>query len=114
MLGLSVVIGIAAAVIALALTAYAHRELARRLKNPRERWFMHVLLAGVALAFAFVSVVILSQFPDVRNVFAQTARAYQDDTLGWLFQAIAFIVAVGVVHIPPAAILYIKKQREHP
>lgn len=76
----------------LAAAAYAHYRIPYHTTNPRNRWFVHLLLILVGVAFGWVN----------SQIFALTG----------LQNALIFLSAFGVVHVPAAGILFIKRQQK--
>lgn len=77
---------------AIAVVGYAHRQLARQVPASPRRWLGHGLLALVAVAFGWA----------VTDVYMGAEEG------GGLA---AFLVAVGVAHMPPAIVLFLKQQQ---
>lgn len=80
------------AAITLALAVYAHARIPSHTPTARQAMFTRVLLLGVGLAFGWV-------------IAAIYGRA------GGLHWWLIFLSGFGVVHVPAAAILFLKKQR---
>lgn len=78
--------------VTLAIAAYAHLQISRQAVKNAERWFLHCLLAIIGIAFAWV-----------------TSKMYH---VTWLLEILILLSAFGVVHVPAAAILFIKQQRK--
>lgn len=76
----------------LAAAAHAHYRIPYHTSSARDRWFVHALLAIIGLAFPWV---ISQQYP-----------------VGGLLEALVFLSSFGVVHIPAAGILFIKRQQK--
>lgn len=76
----------------LAAAAYAHVRLPFHSRDARQALIARLLLLGVGTAFGAV-----------------TASVY-GDMQGWRWVA-AFLSGFGVVHVPAAAILFLKRQR---
>lgn len=86
-------IAAAIAVIApLAAAAYAHFQLTRLARSPRELWTTRWLLIVLALAFG-----------------SAMAIVYSDAT--GLQRWVIFLSAAGLTHVPSAAILFLKNQQ---
>ena len=74
----------------LAVAVYAHYRLAHHIKGKRALMVVRAVLAAVGLAFGYVAAAYASQ--------ASSA-------------AVAFVQGFGVVHIPAAFILFLKRAR---
>lgn len=79
--------------IVIAVTGYAHWQLARQTPTPSQRWLGHGLVGLVAIAFGWA-----------------VAGVYMGGEEGG--GVAAFLVAIGVAHLPPAIVLFLKKQRD--
>jgi hypothetical protein len=77
----------------LAAAAYAQWRIPFHTANARHALVARLILAVVGVAFGIA-----------------VATAYTD-TEGWL-SLLAFLSGFGVVHVPAAAILFLKRQRE--
>lgn len=76
----------------LAAAAYAHLRVPYHTPSSRDRWFVHLFLAALGLAFARVNV---QRFP-----------------ISGLTAVLVFLSSFAVVHLPAAAILFIKRQQQ--
>lgn len=74
----------------LATAGYTHWQLYRQVTSLPQRWLGHIVLAVVAASFAWV----------VSDVYM---RAEEGGGL------VAFLVAFGVAHAPPAIVLFLKQ-----
>lgn len=79
-------------VAALAVIGYAHWQLARQVPASPRRWLGHGLVGLVAVAFGWAVV----------GVYMSAEEG------GGLA---AFLVAIGVAHLPPAIVLFLKQQQ---
>ncbi|MGM0570994.1 hypothetical protein [Marinobacter sp.] len=79
-------------VLAIAVVGYAHRQLARQVPPSPRRWLGHGLLALVAVAFGWA----------VTSVYMGAEEG------GGIA---AFVAAIGVAHLPPAIVLFLKQQQ---
>lgn len=79
--------------IVIAVVGYAHWQLAQQTPTSTQRWLGHGLVALVALAFGWA-----------------VAGFYMSAEEGG--GVAAFLAAVGVAHMPPAIVLFLKKQRD--
>lgn len=79
-------------VVAIAVVAYAHWQLARQVTASPRRWLGHGLLALVAVAFGWA----------VTGVYMGAEEGGG---------AAAFLTAIGVAHLPPAIVLSLKQQQ---
>ncbi len=75
----------------LAAAAYTHYRVPYHTRNARNRWFVHFLLIIVGIAFGWVN---SQRYP-----------------LNGLWELLVFLSSFGVIHIPAAAILFIKRQQ---
>lgn len=80
------------AIMALAAAAYAHYLLPAHTTKGAQRWFTHLLLVLVGLAFGWA----------VATVYYRVEGG---------LQVLVFVHAFGVVHVPAAFILFIKQRR---
>jgi uncharacterized membrane protein YjdF len=78
--------------ITLAAAAYTHYRVPYHTRNARNRWFVHLLLIIVGIAFGWVN-----------------SQRYQ---VTGLWELLVFLSSFGVIHIPAAAILFIKRQQK--
>lgn len=78
--------------VTLTAAVYAHRRVPHHTPGPRDRWFLHLLLAGLGILCGWV----MSQRYPISGVV----------------ELLVFLSAFGVVHIPAAAILFIKRQQQ--
>lgn len=78
--------------VTLAAAAYTHRRIPYHTKTTRDRRFVHTLLIAVGIAFAWVT---SQQYP-----------------VTGLLAVLVFLCSFGVVHVPAAAILFIKRQQK--
>ncbi|MFW5824450.1 MAG: hypothetical protein ACOCVV_05760 [Marinobacter sp.] len=78
--------------VAIAVTGYAHWQLARQVPASPRRWLGHGLVALVAVAFGW-----------------SVAGVYMDVEEGGAVAA--FLMAVGIAHLPPAIVLFLKQQQ---
>lgn len=76
----------------LAAAVYTHYSIPYHTTTIRNRWFTHLLLIVVGLAFGWVS-----------------SQRYM---LSGVQEVLAFLSAFGVIHIPAAGILFIKRQQK--
>lgn len=81
------------ALVGLAAAVYAHLNLAAFIATPSGIMTTRVILLVVGLAFGYAA-----------------AISYMEGVPRWL----AFIAGFGVVHIPPAVVLMIKRARHSP
>ncbi|MCK7543932.1 hypothetical protein MLC59_07100 [Marinobacter bryozoorum] len=79
-------------VAAIAVTAYAHWQLAHQVPASPRRWLGHGLIAFVAVTFGWA----------VTGVYMGAEEG------GGIA---AFLTAVGVAHLPPAIVLFLKQQQ---
>lgn len=77
--------------IPLIVAAWAHALLPRVVRSRRELWISRLLLVGVGVAFGLTM-----------------AARYIDR--GGLEQLLVFLASFGIVHLPAAAILFIKSK----
>lgn len=82
---------LAMAVVTLAAATYAQYRLAFHTTTQAHLWFTRLLLLGLGIAFGWVT----SQRYPVQGVT----------------EVLVFLSAFGVVHVPAAVILFIKRQR---
>lgn len=80
--------------ITLAAATYTHYRIPYHMSSARDRWFLHLLLAFIGIAFAWV---MSRQYP-----------------ISGLLEVLVFLCSFGVVHIPAAGILFIKRQQKKP
>lgn len=80
------------AIVGLVAAAYAHYSLPAHTSKGKARWFTHLLLVSVGLAFGWA----------VATVYYPVEG---------LLQVLVFLYAFGAVHIPAACILFIKQRR---
>lgn len=78
--------------ITLAAAAYTHYRIPFHTANARSRWFTHLLLIIVGLAFGWVN-----------------SQRY---AISGAWEVLIFLSSFGVIHIPAAAILFIKRQQK--
>ena len=78
----------------LAAALYAHYRVPYHTTTQGHRWFVHLLLAVLGLAFGWV----------------MSSRFGAAGVTG-ISQWLVFLSAFGVVHVPAAGILFIKRQR---
>ncbi|HTF83816.1 MAG TPA: hypothetical protein VL987_04480 [Cellvibrio sp.] len=78
--------------VTLAAAVYTHYRIPYHTTNTRNRWFTHLLLIVVGLAFGWVN-----------------SQRYM---LSGIEEILAFLSAFGVIHIPAAGILFIKRQQK--
>ncbi len=78
--------------ITLAAAAYTHYRIPYHTNSSRNRWFVHLLLIIVGVAFGWVN-----------------SQRYQ---LQGLWELLVFLSSFGVIHIPAATILFIKRQQK--
>lgn len=78
--------------ITLAAAVYTHYRIPHHTANAKNRWFTHVLLIVIGVGFGWVN-----------------SQRYN---LTGLVEILVFFSAFGAVHIPAAAILFIKRQQE--
>lgn len=71
--------------------AYAHYRIPYHTKTALGRWFLHIFLGVIGLAFAWVN---SQRFP-----------------VTGMWEVLVFLSSFGVVHIPAAGILFIKRQQ---
>jgi hypothetical protein len=76
----------------LSAAVYAHYRVPYHTSSVRDRWFIHIFLAVLGLLFAWVNV---QRFP-----------------INGMTAFLVFLSSFGVVHIPAAAILFIKRQQQ--
>jgi hypothetical protein len=77
---------------AIAVVAYTHRQLARQVPARPRRWIGHGVLALVAIAFGWA----------VTGVYMGAEEGGG---------VAAFLAALGVAHLPPAIVLFLKQQQ---
>lgn len=77
---------------ALAAAGYAHYLLPQHTSPGKARWFTHILLIIVGMAFGW----------SVTTVYYPVEGA---------LQALVFLYSFGAVHVPAAFILFIKQRR---
>lgn len=77
---------------ALAAATYAHYRTPYHTATPASRWFVHVFLGLLGLAFGWV-----------------TSQLYP---VSGLMKVLIFLCSFGIVHVPAAAILFIKRQQK--
>lgn len=78
--------------VALAAALYTHYRIPYHTSSARDRWLIHVFLAATAAAFGWV---VSQQYP-----------------ISGLLELLVFLSAFGVVHVPAAGILFIKRQQK--
>lgn len=76
----------------LAAALYAHYRTPYHTPTPQSRWFVHIFLGLLGLAFGWV-----------------TSQLYP---VSGLMKALIFLCSFGIVHVPAAAILFIKRQQK--
>jgi hypothetical protein len=81
-----------AAVAALAVAAYAQYRIPFHTQGSGRRVFARLLLIAVGTGFGWVTSTVYTESQGIERLFA-------------------FLTGFGVVHIPAAAILFIKRQR---
>lgn len=78
--------------ITLAAAAYTHYRIPYHTRNAKSRWFVHALLIIVGTGFGWVN-----------------SQRYQVNSV---WELLVFLSSFGVIHIPAAAILFIKRQQK--
>lgn len=76
----------------LAAALYAHHRTPYHTPTPQSRWFVHIFLGLLGLAFGWV-----------------TSQLYP---VSGLMKVLIFLCSFGIVHVPAAAILFIKRQQK--
>lgn len=81
------------AVLTLSAAVYVHYRVRFHTANSKNRWFVHGLLMIIGIGFGWVN-----------------GQQYPVTGLMW---ALVFLSSFGVVHVPAAAILFIKRQQKN-
>jgi hypothetical protein len=76
----------------LAAAVYTHYRAPYHTRNNGTRWFVHLLLIIVGIGFGWVN--------------------SQPNQLSGLWELLIFLSSLGVIHVPAAAILFIKRQQK--
>jgi len=76
----------------LAAALYAHYRTPYHTSTPQSPWFVHIFLGLLGLAFGWV-----------------TSQLYP---VSGLMKVLIFLCSFGIVHVPAAAILFIKRQQK--
>ncbi len=79
-------------IVAIAVVVYAHLQLARQVPPSPRRWLGHGLLVLVGVGFGWAVTSVYMGAEDGGGVAA-------------------FISALGVAHMPPAIVLFLKRQQ---